>query len=318
MLRKPFALTCFSFGLMLTAAFGLSVDGSRVTRVLSQKDALTNSPIQVTVTFTNLGTNLLRGFVYSEQIPSPLSVTPLSVKMGGIILTNFTFEFGQDGDVSAGCTPQRWILELPTNYAEANPVAPRAGVQITYSLTSSSAGTFSLGQFDWSADAPGGSNSVFGVSDSADARSLKFVGATNNPLISLAPPANGFAVLVDGVPNSFYVLQASTNFADWLALTTNASPFTFLDTNTALYSHRFYRGILYDNPWASMRITRIPGNTFSLWAAGVASYQYVLEISTNLVDWSVCLTNVSPFSYLDHGAADVPMRFYRGRLVPLP
>jgi hypothetical protein len=41
------------------------------------------------------------------------------------------------------------------------------------------------------------------------------------------------------------VVQASTNFSqsNWLSLTTNASPFNFVETNSGMYPQRFYRAI---------------------------------------------------------------------------
>jgi hypothetical protein len=37
-----------------------------------------------------------------------------------------------------------------------------------------------------------------------------------------------------------YSIQASSNLFDWISLVTNASPFTFTDTNR--FDYQFYRG----------------------------------------------------------------------------
>jgi hypothetical protein len=217
------ALASCWYGLLSSAAFAFSVDGSYVTRAFSQQVVLTNSSIQVTATFTNLGTNLLRGFSYLEQIPSTLSVTTLSVSLGGRDLTNFTFESGQDGDVYAGCTPRRWVLETPTNFAEANPLPPQAGVQIVYSLVCSSAGTFALQNFSWAGGTLGAADAVFGYSESSALRMVKFITTTNSPLLSGERSTNGFALWIDGLPGSIYLLTASTNLVNWVPLATNLS-----------------------------------------------------------------------------------------------
>jgi hypothetical protein len=312
------ALASCWYGLLSSAAFAFSVDGSYVTRAFSQQVVLTNSSIQVTATFTNLGTNLLRGFSYLEQIPSTLSVTTLSVSLGGRSVTNFTFESGQDGDVYAGSTPRRWVLETPPNFAEANPLPPQAGVQIIYSLVCSSAGTFALQNFSWAGGSPGATNAAFGYSESSDLRVVKFIATTNSPLLSGERSTNGFALWIDGLPGSIYLVMASTNLANWVPLATNLSPFTFIDTNTAAFPYRFYRAILYTYPWAALTIARYPTNAFLLSVNGVADRSYVLERSTNLLNWSPVLTNVSPFNCVEAATAGIPMRFYRGRLLSSP
>ena len=55
--------------------------------------------------------------------------------------------------------------------------------------------------------------------------------------------ANGqFQFGLTGVPGYRYSVSASTNLSDWLPLQTNASPFTFTDTNASSFPERFYRG----------------------------------------------------------------------------
>ena len=41
--------------------------------------------------------------------------------------------------------------------------------------------------------------------------------------------------------NARYAVQASTNLVNWVSVQTNTAPFTFVDTNIAAYSKRFYR-----------------------------------------------------------------------------
>jgi hypothetical protein len=62
-----------------------------------------------------------------------------------------------------------------------------------------------------------------------------------------APALNGgqFQFTVTGTAGSNYVVQASTNLgvANWVSLRTNASPFTFVETNSGSYPLRFYRAV---------------------------------------------------------------------------
>jgi hypothetical protein len=56
-----------------------------------------------------------------------------------------------------------------------------------------------------------------------------------------------FQLTVTGQPNTVYVIQASTNIASWVSLSTNSSgatgTFTFTDTTTPAPQQRFYRTV---------------------------------------------------------------------------
>ena len=49
-----------------------------------------------------------------------------------------------------------------------------------------------------------------------------------------------FTLTLAGVPTYNYTIQGSSNLVDWVALVTNVSPYTFVDTNRM--DNRFYRG----------------------------------------------------------------------------
>jgi hypothetical protein len=55
--------------------------------------------------------------------------------------------------------------------------------------------------------------------------------------------SNQFGFSVAGVPGLNYAVQASTDLINWVPLCTNISPFVFGDTNTAVFSQRFYRSV---------------------------------------------------------------------------
>jgi hypothetical protein len=52
--------------------------------------------------------------------------------------------------------------------------------------------------------------------------------------------------------------------------------------------------------------------------AGVGGFPYVVQSSSNLVDWVNLETNVSPFLFQQTGAANSPMEFYRAAFAPQP
>lgn len=64
------------------------------------------------------------------------------------------------------------------------------------------------------------------------------------PTLQVPALSNGlYQVAVAGVPGFNYAIEASTNLADWIRITTNASPYVFSDTNTVLWPQRFYRAV---------------------------------------------------------------------------
>jgi len=56
-----------------------------------------------------------------------------------------------------------------------------------------------------------------------------------------------------------------------------------------------------------------PSNAFQFTLLGIPSFNYEVQSSTNLVDWSSRATNVSPFIFLETSAAPPFRRFYRAR-----
>jgi len=51
--------------------------------------------------------------------------------------------------------------------------------------------------------------------------------------------------------------------------------------------------------------------TFSFNVAGVPGAQYIVQASSDLVNWVTIQTNTSPFSFVDAEASAYPNRFYR-------
>jgi len=200
------------------------------------------SPVLVTVRFTNGEATVLRGFFCTEQLPSTLAITPLTVSVSGQAVTNYLLEAGQDGDVSSGCTPYRWVLEQPTNFAAANPLPPGGNLQIQYQISSVDGGSFALNGMTWAAFDPVATNAFFGYTDDANAPTLQFVSSVGPATVFLSAVTNGAAVNLVGAAGCQYRIDFSTNLWDWSPLATGISPFVFIDTNGAPGGGRFYRG----------------------------------------------------------------------------
>jgi len=56
--------------------------------------------------------------------------------------------------------------------------------------------------------------------------------------------------------------------------------------------------------------------TMNVGGAGMTGFNFVIESSTNLVNWQTRQTNSSPFTFTDTNAGSFPLRFYRAVLVP--
>jgi hypothetical protein len=55
--------------------------------------------------------------------------------------------------------------------------------------------------------------------------------------------ATGFSISGEGMAGSNFVIEVSTDLLNWRPLQTNASPFTFVDTNAPGSAYRFYRAV---------------------------------------------------------------------------
>ena len=244
--RKQVLWAELAIGVVCWAAPSLRAGTFPVARQVTTLMALTNTPILVSVTFTNSSTNTLRGFIYGEQVPSALTVSPASVTINGRTVTNYVLETGQDGDVYPGSTPWRWRFETPTNFGETNLLLPQASVQISYSLSAAAPGNYALAQFDWAGFDPVGTNAFFGFSQTNDQQVISIYASTNRPQLNAQQATNGILVSLAGWPGSSYVIEASSNFLAWLPLVTNAASFTYPDTNIISQPPlRYYRGRIY-------------------------------------------------------------------------
>ena len=59
-----------------------------------------------------------------------------------------------------------------------------------------------------------------------------------------------------------------------------------------------------------------PAGQFGFTVSGVSSGQYVVQASTDLVNWVSLQTNIAPFNFVDPNARQFSRRFYRTAYIP--
>jgi hypothetical protein len=139
--------------------------------------------------------------------------------------------------------------------------------------------------------------------------------------------ANGqYSFTVSGTSGGQYVVQASTNMLNWVSLQTNTAPFQFVDPNASQFKQRFYRTLGLTNSAASNLIASLTiastttasltqasyaNGQYSFTVTGTSGLQYIVEASTNMVNWVPVATNFSPFQFVDPNAGQFQQRFYR-------
>jgi GH25 family lysozyme M1 (1,4-beta-N-acetylmuramidase) len=100
---------------------------------------------------------------------------------------------------------------------------------------------------------------------------------------------------------------------------TDAGTYSVVVSNAygvAVSSHALLTVLL---PTSSQILTApafVANGLFQFNLAGAAGSNYVIEASTNLTDWTPLETNVSPFTFTDTNAVNLPLRFYRARGSP--
>ena len=97
--------------------------------------------------------------------------------------------------------------------------------------------------------------------------------------------AEGF---LQAAGNERYLVQASGDLITWITISTNeaiGSIIRFLDEDAARFPHRYYRAVLFDATGQFGTITQLPDGRIQFSFTGLAGRSYVIEASTNLVDW---------------------------------
>jgi len=135
-----------------------------------------------------------------------------------------------------------------------------------------------------------------------------------------------FELTLAGTEGDAVVLQATTNWLRWTDLAVvrlTGYGQTFADNNAGSYGQRFYRSVREGSfmhlasTLAMAQANLQPNRTIQFALPPSVEVPVVVEISSNLHDWSPILTNpLSPSATLftDHSATNIPLRWYRLRL----
>ena len=125
-------------------------------------------------------------------------------------------------------------------------------------------------------------------------------------------------------PNETYIVQATTNFVNWVNISTNTALlnyFTLTDYGSVGLPYRFYRAvpIAFAPPWQLSAIARQTNGAVSFQVSGGQGATFVVQASTNLANWVNLATNsiaTGPVPFTDAGAGLFPVRFYRVLVLP--
>ena len=146
------------------------------------------------------------------------------------------------------------------------------------------------------------------------------LGVTNvvPAITNIVPIITNVVLGVTNYLSYLYVVQASTNLINWVPVQTNIAPFVFMDTNSTQFSHRFFRTVNIPSPTISATLAFASTNPFvngqfTTMVYGPTNFplQYVVQASTDLVNWVSIQTNTSPFTFVDTNASKFSRRFYR-------
>jgi hypothetical protein len=103
--------------------------------------------------------------------------------------------------------------------------------------------------------------------------------------------------------NSIAVGEGAVSGNQTLSVTVNDSLNNSAAANISL--------MVYSSTAATLNPASSGSGQFALNVSGVPQYQYVVQASTNLVDWTSVQTNVAPFTFVDSNASQFSQRFYR-------
>lgn len=159
--------------------------------------------------------------------------------------------------------------------------------------------------------------------------------------IGSAPPnqitgyslANGiFRFTLSGAVGSNYVIYASSDLKYWTPIYTNTVPpaglITFVDPSAGGYAKRFYRAVPPGTavtllpPPATPQLTgiRVSAGMFQFYLNGPVGSNYVVQVSSNLVNWVNLSTNAIPVSGVSVFDFPIqktqPQKFYRALPAP--
>ena len=134
----------------------------------------------------------------------------------------------------------------------------------------------------------------------------------------------------DVVANRIYYGTASQNYVSQVTVgNTNRAAVSGLADGVTYYfaatsidnvgnESAFSNETVYETPSAAAMLTALPASDgrFSFSLSGVSGYQYVVQASTNLMDWVSVETNTAPFIFTDTNNVSLQSCFYQTFYLP--
>jgi hypothetical protein len=120
-----------------------------------------------------------------------------------------------------------------------------------------------------------------------------------------------------GVAASSVTVVSATNITANTPAATTAGAVDVVVINADFQPIVLTNGFTYEGPvFLSSPQQGGTNGTFvvTVGGVGIPGYNYVVECSTDLMNWQSLQTNSSPFVFTDTNAANYPLRFYRAVL----
>jgi hypothetical protein len=156
-----------------------------------------------------------------------------------------------------------------------------------------------------------------------------FILYLNAPTAPMMYPANAvklrngtYDIHIIGSVGDSFVIQYSANLLTWTTIDTDtleSTSFDYIDTTPRTGSTRYYRvlpldTVLNNQPFRMRTPPTQPANGFSISLTGESGLPFLIQSSTNLVDWFNLTSGVlieNGFNFTDYNAPNVPIQFYR-------
>jgi hypothetical protein len=127
-------------------------------------------------------------------------------------------------------------------------------------------------------------------------------------------PNGSVQVAMTGLAGQTYLIEFSTDLVNWFTLTevtlTNGVG-QFVDTST----NDFYQAVVLSQALPQLSVPQFSiGGAAQVSVTGLTGQTYIIECSTNLINWVPVYTNSGTFMFTDPAAINFPHRFYQAVL----
>jgi hypothetical protein len=272
----------------------------------------------------SLNVALVRGF------PGVISQVPISlVSTGTLVAAQFDLSYPLNHLAPGTISPGTFGADAIVRWREISP-----GIQryLIYSQSSSPLQTNGLiGTLPVAVptnETKGGPLSVSNFVSSTAAARLALPMQTTSGGVLVGPvfrADDGIVYLMfSAQSNQTYVVQATTNFVNWVTISTNLAVlnyFTLADMDAPRFSYRFYRAVPQSGiqTWLINNPMVVTNGSIRFQVSGPSGTVFIVQASTDLVNWSGISTNTAraaPLLITDPAAGQFSRRFYRVFAVP--